>query len=392
MPGKTGLTIAIPTPTAPPPTALHTPIVPIFIYTPQSLIQSDIKPPPSPTSSLKACFVRSRPTSTDFSDYEYSFNDFSGLGNGDSDGVASSVSSGTTSPPSSASASAIPGSQEFMDQVTLATEQWARAQLVERDEDRPLPSANSDARSVAMSTLTATSRHTVVVPVRIVRRSDAELDKEVSKIARETKAVEVKKEVDESKGVKGKDDSKRRRTWPSYKAIRRTVSNIVHRKETPARSTPAPPPTPPIAVVTPAIQSIIIEPERIKSSSASLFSRRRRRTTVSNDSDTASTRTTSRPSFIQRALSTSSRTPSAYTPELQHRAQLRRSRSFSGFTTVLSAIVDAEQEQDEDMDEVTAEAKNVVEDIGRRWAFEEMMEVEEGEDEHAGYLFERCVE
>jgi hypothetical protein len=50
--------------------------------------------------------------------------------------------------------------------------------------------------------------------------------------------------------------------------------------------------------------------------------------------------------------------------------------------------VDAE---DEDLDEVTTEAKGVVEEIRRRWAFEEIKEDKDGE-ENAGYLFERCVE
>jgi hypothetical protein len=220
-----------------------------------------------------------------------------------------------------------------------------------------------------------------------VRRSDAEADEELAKLVRETKILEVEKEGDKSNDaekVKAKDDTKRRRTWPSYKAIRKTVSNIVHRKET-----PAPPPTPASTSTEKlALEPIVLQRERIKSSSASLFSRRRRRATISDDSDKASTRTTSRPSFLQRALSTSSRpTPNS---TLQHRAQLRRSRSFSGFTTVLTAIVDAEQEQDENLDEVTAEARNVVEGIGKRWAFEEVME--NVDDESAGFLFERCVE
>lgn len=369
MPTKTELTIAVPKPTAP-----------LFIYTPQSLALSDIKPPPSPTSSLKACFVRSRPTSADFSEFECSFNDFSGLGNGDSDRVAWSTSSGTTSPPSSTPTSACPChcSDDFMDRVTLATEHWARMQLLEKDEDRPLRSANSDARSLALSTITATSRHTVV-PLRVVRRSHADVDEELAKVARGAPVFGMEKEEDKSKSaeVKGKDDTKRRRTWPSYKAIRRTVSHIVHRKDP-----PAPPPT---SIVKPIVGPIDKQQERIKPSSTSLFSRRRRPGPHSDNSNKLST---NRTSFLQRALSTSSR-PSTISA-IQHRAQLRRSRSFSGFTNVLSAIVDAEQEQDEDLDEVTAEARNVVTDIGRTWAFENV--IKDVDDEHAGFLFERCVE
>ena len=269
-----------------------------------------------------------------------------------------------------------------MDQVTLATEQWARAQMIEKDEDRAPASANSDARSMALSTLTASSRHTVV-PVRIVRRSDAEMDKDLAELVAKMKMAD--KGDKNPTAEKAKDDAKRRRTWPTYKAIRKTVSSIVHRKEP-----PAPPPTPTsTAVDIPAPKPAVIEREHVKSSSASMFSRRRRRrATVADDSDKTSVQTTSRPSFLQRALSTSSRP--APGSKLQHRAQLRRSRSFSGFTTVLSAIVDAEQDRDEDLDEVTAEARNIAEGIGRRWAFEDVPEVQE--DENAGFLFERCVE
>jgi len=365
------------------PTIAVPPTAPIFIYTPQSLdaLSSSLntKPPPSPTSSLKACFVRSRPTSTDFSESEYSsLNDFSGLG----DGLDSSISSCT-------STSTSDELSDFVDRVTLATEQWARAHLAEGDEydrDGLPPSPNSDARSVALSTLTGVSRHTVV-PVRIVRRSDAEVD-EGLKIG--LKNLEKEKE----KVKDGNTNTKRRRTWPSYKAIRRTVSNIVHRKEAPATATATQASTQ-ASTTTPA--PVVNQRQRIKSSSASLFSRRRRATTLSDNSDKVSTK----PSFLQRALSTSSpstasraiaHAPSGFTP-LQHRAALRRSRSFSGFTNVLSAIVDAEQEKevdvDEDLDEATAEARDVVEDIRRRWAFEAVLE--EGE-ENEGFLFERCVE
>jgi hypothetical protein len=337
----------------------------------------------------------------DLSEFGISFHEFSALGDGGEKDV-SSVSSGSTSPPSSASTgmSPIHGSQEFMDQVVLATERWAHAQSEEKEEDYPLRTVNSDARSASLSTLTSTSRGTVV-PVRIVRRSDAEVDRELATVATEKTVLDLEKEVDKSKGVenanakgRGKDDSKRRRTWPSYKAICNTVSNIVHRKETPHPS--APPPTPAFTpTATPVVVPIALEPEHVKSS-ASLFSRRRRRITVPNDSDNSSTRKIPRRSFLQRALSSSSRrgpspSNSTPTPVLQHRPQLRRSRSFSGFADILNAIVAAEREREPDeemdMDEATAEARNMVKDIGRKWAFEEVME-----DDRAGFLFERCIE
>jgi hypothetical protein len=258
-----------------------------------------------------------------------------------------------------------------MNRVAFATEQWALAQQAERDENPTSPSANSDAHSVALSTLTAASRNTVV-PVRIVRRSAAELKSEPLR----------PKEKEEQTGKMEEQQTKRRRTWPSYKAIRRTVSNIVHRKELtlPASSAIVSTPT-----GNPAPAPVV---ERgVAKSSASLFSRRRR-ATLSDSAGKASTKTSPRPSFVRRAISSSSRPPAVPVSALQHRGQLRRSRSFSGFTSVLGAIVDAE---DEDLDEVTTEAKAVVEDIRRRWAFEEIQEDRDGE-ENAGYLFERCVE
>jgi hypothetical protein len=118
-----------------------------------------------------------------------------------------------------------------MDRVAFATAQWALSQEGERDEDRPPPSINSDARSVAISRFLPLPAATVV-PVRIVRRSDAGLDSD-----RAIRLKEKEEMRDRSTGtgkMEGKDQTKRRRTWPSYKAIRRTVSNIVHRKEPPA--------------------------------------------------------------------------------------------------------------------------------------------------------------
>jgi len=71
---------------------------------------------------------------------------------------------------------------------------------------------------------------------------------------------------------------------------------------------------------------------------------------------------------------------------LHNRANLRRSRSFSGFTNVLAVIADADiNAEDEELDDVATEAKGLVEDIRKRWGFEDVVEEEQD-------LFERCVE
>ena len=283
--------------------------------------------------------MRSRPTSAAFSEYACPFAAFD---------LAASSTSGTASPLSSAShaeeeAEGAAQTQtltqdEFMDRVVLATEQWARAQAREL-EGEALRSAGSDARSVALSAATAGSRCTVV-PVRIVRRADAE-----------------EKADEEAKVGTAGEEARRRRTWPSYKALRQSVSNIVRRREAPRSLAAAP-----AAGTAPA--------ERVKSSAASLFTRRRRVTVQAERTGTsARAAALSRPrQLLQRALSTSA--PPA------HRAAMRRSRSFSGFTDVVG------DEELEELDEATAEARGVVEDIGRRWAFEEVLEATEG------FLFE----
>lgn len=309
----------------------------VFLYSPHSC--DNLKPPLSPTSSIKGCFVRSRPTSTDFA-YEYSQ-----LPNFAMEPTVSSVGSDITTPTSSVT-------DELLEHASHATEQWALTQMKSKD---------SDARSLAPSTLTCTDRRPVV-PVRIIRRSDAEMDKELVKMAKEQKQLK-----DQNAAADGANTIRaRRRTWPSYKAIRKTVSNILHRKDAPVVTDtegakgefPSPGPT----------------PERVKSSSASMFTKRRRATV--SDSEKKTEAKVQSP-IMHRASS------SRGSSMLQHRAQLRRSRSFSGFTNVLTVIDDAAD--DDDLDELTTEARGVVLDIRRRWDFEEV-------PEDAALMFERCIE
>ncbi|KAG5643733.1 hypothetical protein DXG03_009723 [Asterophora parasitica] len=294
----------------------------VFIY--ENPIDDELRESLSPTSSIKGVFVRSRPTSADYSGYEYG-----GIGD------IAGPSPITSSDESTAS---------FPDTDTILA-RWARRQ------------AQADARSLAPSTFTIGSR------MRAVRR-DVDSDAiTIHAVAHNEVVAEAEK-------------SARRRTWPSYRAIRQTVSNILHRKDAPTC----------VAVkggnfasssVGPAT-NLDVPTERIKSSSTSLFSRRRRRR-ATTDADKKKAKVA--PVIAPRASSMDA---------LAYRAQLRRSRSFSGFTSVLGAIND-EADDDDELDDATAEARQLVAAIGRSWAFEEMAE-DDREDGTARFVFERSVQ
>ncbi|KAF9464053.1 hypothetical protein BDZ94DRAFT_1308308 [Collybia nuda] len=307
----------------------------VFIYTSHS--GDNLKPPLSPTSSIKGCFVRSRPTSTDF-EFEYSK-----LPNFAMEPSVSSEGSVTTTRTTSVS--------DDLERASLATEQWALAQMAK----------DSDARSLAPSTLTCTDRRPVV-PVRIIRRSDADMDKEVAKMAKEKRQLKEQNASEDALRA-------RRRTWPSYKAIRKTMSNILHRKDAPATATTA---AKEAKGELPGLEPTV---GRAKSSSASMFTKRRRATVSDGEKKTDAK---AHAPVMHRAASSRGKTANG---PLQHISQLRRSRSFSGFTNVLTVIDDA----DDDLDELTTEARGVVLDIRRRWDFEEV-------PEDAAMMFERCIE
>ncbi|KAF8074166.1 hypothetical protein FPV67DRAFT_791271 [Lyophyllum atratum] len=321
----------------------------VLIYSPRSI--DDLKAPLSPTSSIKGVFVRSRPTSAEWSSYQY--NDFPGIGMGVLSGFGA-----CPTPSSSSEEESDASSSPATDDILAYTDRWA--------------SAHTDTRSLAPSTYTTTSR------MRIVRRSDADMHAEDMKLARENHELRLQARSDFTAAVgvngKGEKDKTRRRTWPSYKAIRKTVSNILHRKD--SVSTP-------IALSTVQAGSITsgsvaeVPAERVKPSSASMFSRRRNRRRATTDADNTNSAPTEH-KFTAGKPKRSASTSDA----LEYRAQLRRSRSFSGFTNVLSAIDD-----DEDFDEATAEARQLVANIRLRWAFEDVPEVDRD-----GYVFERTVE
>ncbi|KAF5377820.1 hypothetical protein D9615_006816 [Tricholomella constricta] len=330
------------------PTHLQIPPSAVFIYSPRSLDDAALKAPLSPTSSIKAVFVRSRPTSTAYSDDDL----YNGMGMGHL----------ATSPFSSEDESGNSSPATDTDTILDTTDPWTRRQ------------AQSDARSLAPSTFTISSR------LRIVRR-DMDRDVDAATIHGQPPAQEKEKEkpVVTKGGDSGTTDNKsRRRTWPSYKAIRKTVSSILHRKD-----------APPTRAAAPAPADFDAPTERIKPSSASLFSRRRGRARGCSTTDASKEH---RPVMVigpPRALGRP-----LDIDALAYRAQLRRSRSFSGFTNVLVAIHDNDNDDDEEeeLDEATAEARELVAGIGRSWAFEDVQVQDERECGTARFLFERSVE
>lgn len=304
----------------------------------------DLGFPLSPTSSVRGCFVRSRPTSA-LSDCNYP--DFSGI----TDCVNPAPISNQQK-----SASTIPTTDDIIE----TADRWVHSQV----QGHGVAAANSDTRSLAASTYTTGSR------VRIVRRSDAEVDAELAKLARDKQQAKDQQKYDVTGGDKNATSpAARRRTWPSYKAIRKTASSIFHRRESPTIS-----PNGGKAIMSPGPAT-----EKIKPSTS--FLAKRRRATVTSIGD----KSDDKPS----RFTLSSRTRAA-NGTLRAPAQLRRSRSFSGFTSVLTAIDDAGD--DDDLDEVTTEARGLVEDIRRRWAFEEVPEADGGNSVHFGTsVFERLV-
>ncbi|RDB21640.1 hypothetical protein Hypma_011309 [Hypsizygus marmoreus] len=297
---------------------LEVPASTVFLYSRRSC--ESLGAPLSPTSSIKGCFVRSRPTSVVFSEYEFSQFPGTDRSNGCPSPITNEDENGHTSP--------------MINAVIDATERQANV-------------GQSDTRSLAPSTRSR---------MRIVRRSDADIDEEIAKLLREMLEVQAqgKKETNSKDGDKAvvkkavTGTGARRRTWTSYKVIRKTLSSILHRKETHAAS---------VATTTGDADTPEPPVERLKPSSASLFSRRRR-TTVSSGGETPKGT-----KLGQRAR--------AHTDAV--RPALRRSRSFSGFTNVLSIIND-----DDDLDEATTEASGLVEAIRHRWAFEEVPEADSG--------------
>ncbi|RDB30384.1 hypothetical protein Hypma_006998 [Hypsizygus marmoreus] len=317
-------------------THLEVPPSAVFLYSPRSC--DNLKPPLSPTSSVKGCFVRSRPTSAVFSEYEFS--EFPGM-SGSNDSPSPITSEDESRPISPA-----------IDALVYAANRRANF-------------GQSDTRSLAPSTLSR---------MRIVRRSDADVDEEMAKLRERLEIHAQGNKEDTMNGNKVVVDESatgagaRRRTWPSYKAIRKTVSSVLHRKE--AR----------VSGVNQKATDVTTqsnrEPpvERLKSSSASLFPRRRK--TVSSGRDKA------------KATQGGQR-PRANTDSAHIHAPLRRSRSFSGFTNVLSVIND----DDDDLDEATTEARGLVAVIRRRWAFEEVPEEDSGSPIRFDMqVFERYVE
>ncbi|KAJ7484799.1 hypothetical protein B0H11DRAFT_2231479 [Mycena galericulata] len=184
-------------------------------------------------------------------------------------------------------------------------------------------------------------------------------------------------EDEESVPPTAKAPTTRRGTWPSMVNLRSRVSGIFQRKQAPTHSH-APPPSP-------------TAPSASTSTSSPL------------EADIEHVAPRSRRTFFSlrsRASSTSSKVPPSHTP-VGHTAsartrRVRRSRSFSGFTSmahaVLAPIADADAEpEEEELDEVGMEAYRTARGVGLFWVYQEEDEEEEEETAAAGIL-ERGVE
>ncbi|KAJ7031744.1 hypothetical protein C8F04DRAFT_1262604 [Mycena alexandri] len=281
----------------------------------------DLEFPHSPTSSLKGVFVRSRPSSMDFSDHDLP-SDFSQFGM-----TSNTIVPLIQAPPASHG--------QFSSAAGAATPYATRDRDISFRDDRTV-------RTTASAATT---------PVRTVRRivedDDAQEDYPEEAMPRTTTTANW------------------RRTWPSIQNLRGRVSGIFHRKH---NQPTAPPPSPALSVAsstsTLEITHVVPTSQTRRTFSLSLRARPRHRTSSTS-------------------VSTRNKVPVAHTP-VEHvvaRARrVRRSRSFSGFTSmahqVLAPIAEPDADADgmAELDEVGIEAYNTARGVGQFWVYEEDLE------------------
>ncbi|KAJ6576080.1 hypothetical protein DFH09DRAFT_1361687 [Mycena vulgaris] len=215
----------------------------------------------------------------------------------------------------------------------------------------PHPTRDTPSRDDCTVRTTATAATT---PIRAVRRVVNEDPEDVPPTQPDASALSI-----------------RRRTWPSMERLRSSVSGIFQR--TPKRYTslapPPPSPTDPTSDSETEITHVTPTPHARRTFSLSFRSRAR----------TSSISSTKFPA------------PVGNIPTRTRR--VRRSRSFSGFTSMaqqLGTIAEPDADADAELDEVGLEAYNTVRGIGRFWVYEE----DEGESDlsPAAGLLERGVE
>ncbi|KAJ7488304.1 hypothetical protein FB451DRAFT_1391249 [Mycena latifolia] len=282
--------------------------------------------PHSPTSSLKGVFVRSRPNSMDLSDSD---------------------------------APALLSHFEEFGMTGNTRVPFIHAPPASRNIYRT--ARDTPGRDDYTVRTTATSA-TTGSPIRAVRRvfdDDTDDEADVPPVA-------------------PADGSTRRRTWPSMNNLRSRVSGIFHRKHTAAQHAPTapPPPTPTDSCDLESSSSTSTENLDITHSAPAPRPRRTFSFSLRSRSRTSSISSTKLPAPVGHIATRTRR--------------VRRSRSFSGFTSmahqVLAPIPDADG--GEDLDDVTLEASNTVRGIGQFWVYEE----DESEAEAAAGVLERAVE
>ncbi|KAG6909564.1 hypothetical protein DXG01_016812 [Tephrocybe rancida] len=349
---------------------------PIFVYDPRC-IDGDVQAPPSPTSSVKGLFARSRPVSYAPSECPTIASECLTISayNSDSSDYTTDVSTPATSTAHDAIYTSFkprPSAMQ-MQPPRLITEDELHVRLTQ---PRVVSEEAYYARLSGRETTTITpdeklshERSFDARSVRFVRSSDTQMHMPDSLL------VVQQPDLDDQRDTPGKP---KRRGWH---AIRRTVSHILRRQPKDKDSTtPTPLSASHIATPSSSISSPrSLKPSKsgpLKPSSASLFSKHSRR------SDKRLTVTPPARAFDEQQAQSRAR-----------KQQVRRSRSFSGFPNVLAAITDEGTDGDNDsgLDEVTREAQVLAREIRKTWAFGPL-NVDDPSILAEDLLFERGVE
>ncbi|KAJ7888319.1 hypothetical protein B0H14DRAFT_3127291 [Mycena olivaceomarginata] len=152
-------------------------------------------------------------------------------------------------------------------------------------------------------------------------------------------------------------EATRRRTWPSMQRLRGRVSGIFQRRPTVTHVSAAPPPTPDTTAVsggtTSTVDIVHMPPTSSRPRRTFSFSLRDR---------------------VRAGATTNSKVPAAHTPvgNVARARRVRRSRSFSGFTSMAHQVLAPIAEPECDgLDEVALEAYNTARGVGQFWVYEE---------------------
>ncbi|KAG6877309.1 hypothetical protein C0992_010290 [Termitomyces sp. T32_za158] len=168
------------------------------------------------------------------------------------------------------------------------------------------------------------------------------------------------------------NNSKRR----SWRAVRRTVSHMLHREHKEKDKDIL------LFATGRTVPSAISSPRALKPSKSVSFK-------AKSSSPSISTNRTRR--SVKRLTSPSPRFLAEQQAQAMARQQhLHRSRSFSGYSNVLTVLTDECSEVDTDigLDEATMEAQEVMKDLRRKQVFTRIRGMDRG-DEPTGIMFQR---